>query len=240
MSETIRVVVIDDHRMFTEAVELLLAGEEGIEVVGAAGSGRKGIELCARDRPDVALVDIDLPGWNGIETIRRIKIQAPQTRCVVMTALPLEKVYAAAAAVGAVAFVPKSRTAEALVAAVRAAAVAGTPDVMPPADPTHKNIVGVPRSRRRGLLTSRETEVLAALAQGASTTAIAKAMLISPLTVRSHVKSILGKLGAHSKLEAVTLALRGGFIELSTSERYGGRPGESRGRAQQGQLTRES
>jgi DNA-binding NarL/FixJ family response regulator len=134
MSGTIRVVVIDDHRMFTEAVELLLAGEEGIEVVGAASSGREGVELCARDRPDVALVDIDLPGSGGIQAIQWIRKQAPQTKCVLMTALPLDRVIPTAAAVGADGFVAKSRTAEVLIAAVRAAA-AGTPAAVPGGDP---------------------------------------------------------------------------------------------------------
>lgn len=215
MDALIRVVVIDDHRMFTEVIQLLLGGEPGILVAGTAHSVRDGVELCLRSAPDVVLVDFDLPDLDGASAVRWLSARVPGARYLVMTALPVDQVRPRVEAAGAWGVVPKSRTVEELVAAIRAVSAQPAPTVFGPA------ARAVPRGREgqahatapHGILTGRETEVLDALAMGLTTGGIARALAISPLTVHAHLKSILRKLGVHSKVEAVAAAYRLGLIE---------------------------
>jgi DNA-binding NarL/FixJ family response regulator len=221
VDETIRVVVIDDHRMFTEAIELLLAGEPGIVVAGTAHSAGDGMELCLRTAPDVVLVDFDLPDLDGASAVRWLSAKVPTARYLAMTALPLDQVRTKIQAAGARGVVPKSRTVEELVAAIRAvsaqpsvAEVAAGLRIMSPRGDGPARSTG-----ESPTLTGREMEVLEAIALGFGTARIARALAISPLTVRTHLKSILRKLDAHSKVEAVAAAYRLGLIEPSWSGR---------------------
>jgi DNA-binding NarL/FixJ family response regulator len=216
------VVVIDDHVMFTEAIELLLEGEEDIRFLGAASSGSAGIALCRVEGPDVVIVDIDLPDMDGVDVLRTIRSDLPGTRTIVVTALPVSEAVRQARAAGADGIVAKSRTAEELIAAVRGLALEQTDEAGERSSALED---GGDRGLRSSLhetnphpLTHRETEVLTAIAKGMTTQAVATVLFISPLTVRSHVKSILHKLDAHSKLEAVTIALQQGLIRLSPVE----------------------
>jgi DNA-binding NarL/FixJ family response regulator len=217
VDEAIRVVVIDDHRMFTEAIELLLASEPGIVVAGTAHSARDGMELCLRTAPDVVLMDFDLPDLDGASAIRWLSARIPTARYLAMTALPVDRVRTRIQAAGARGVVPKSRTVEELVAAIRAVAalppaaeVAAGVRIMRPGGGGPARSTGESR-----ILTDRETEVLEATALGLGTAGTARALAISPLTVRTHLKSILRKLDAHSKVEAVAAAYRLGLIEPS-------------------------
>jgi DNA-binding NarL/FixJ family response regulator len=214
----IRVALADAHRMFTQALHGLLAREPGIHPVGAAASVEEALELAARTEPDVVLMDVDLPGAAGVDATAELARRRPETAVVIVTSRDDPSLVAEAMGAGARGFVLKTRAVEDLVAIIRQAATVGgigrgvavahAPGASPFARSRHRPEGGIP-------LTSREMDVLRELASGRSTEQIADALFISVLTVRSHVKSILAKLGAHSKLEAVTFAIHRGLVDAS-------------------------
>jgi DNA-binding NarL/FixJ family response regulator len=221
---TTRVLVVDDHEVFSDAVAMLLERQPDVRLVGAARSADEAIrliELAANGRPDVVLMDIDLPGIDGIQATRRIRELSPDAKVVMLTAMQDPEVIADALAAGACGYVPKTRAVEELMDVVRRAAAGEF--VMPerhlgPVVQQLRSAQGRPGDAPvLGRLTARETEILRSIAAGDSTTEVADALGISALTVQSHVKSILAKLGVHSKIEAVTLAWRSGLAP------YGGR-----------------
>jgi NarL family two-component system response regulator LiaR len=214
---TVRVLLVDDHRMFVQALEGLLAGEAGIEPVGVAGSVDEALAVLDTAAPDVMLRDVDLPGASGIEGTREVRRRRPDTAVVIVTSHDDPDLIIEAIRAGACGYVLKTRAVDELVSIIRQAAVGGM--ILSPAD-APQAVGGARRPRDRALhhaqrLTDREMDVLRQLASGRSTEQIADSLYISVLTVRSHVKSILAKLGVHSKLEAVTYALHLGLIEVS-------------------------
>lgn len=222
VSDPIRVLVVDDHQMFSDVLSLLLKEREGIKMIGAASEAEEALELCKRERPDVVLMDLDLPGMDGIEATRELRVACPEAKVIVLTGIQSHAVIASALAAGASGFVPKTRAVEDLIDIVRRAAAGEI--VMPAGDLPHVleelRSVSEPRPAEEvalARLTRRETEILRRLASGESTAAIAETLGISPLTVQSHVKSILAKLGVHSKIEAVTMAWRHGLAHASRS-----------------------
>ena len=220
MRSTVRVLLVDDHRMFTQALEGLLAGETGIEPVGVAGSVDEALAVIDTAAPDVVLMDLDLPGANGIEGTREVRRRRPDTAVVIVTSHDDPDLIIDAIRAGACGYVLKTRAVDELVSIIRQAAAGSM--ILAPADASQA--IGAMRRPRTGQdrtprnarrLTDREMDVLRQLASGRSTEQIADSLYISVLTVRSHVKSILAKLGVHSKLEAVTYALHLGLIEVS-------------------------
>lgn len=221
MTETISVLVVDDHRMFAEAIELLLGGREGIEIVGTVGTGEEAVELVKHRAPNVVLMDIDLPGIDGIETTRQIRAEAPDAQVIVITAFQEPGTIASAIQAGASGYVPKTKAADDLLDVIKMAAAGEM--VLPSGQLSQ--ILGrlqeqtrgaSDAGRRLGELTSREIQVLQAMADGKSTTDVAQDLFISPSTVQTHVKNILSKLGVHSKLEAVTFGVRHGMVRISS------------------------
>lgn len=218
----IRVLVVDDHRMFAEAIEILLAGEEDFEVEAPVATAQEALEVMARVRPDVVLMDIDLPGIDGMEATRRIREMSESTQVVIITAYQEPAVMARAIEAGACGFIPKTQAADMLVRVIRQAAAG---EIVLPAGEMRSVLAQLQEAHRvrsiterlLGLLTSREIEILQGIADGRSTADLAEHMHISPFTVQTHVKNILSKLGVHSKLEAVTSALRYGLIRITTS-----------------------
>jgi NarL family two-component system response regulator LiaR len=215
----ISVLLVDDHLMFAEALQMLLSGEDEIEVVGAVCSAEEAIELAEREHPTVALVDIELPGMDGIETTARLKEVSPSTQVVAVSAHLDRELIARILQAGASGFIPKTHAADALIATVKQAAEGGVVLPLSHFASLLSDLESARRSRtdaRRvlALLTPREIEILQVLAEGKSTREVAQSLRISVMTVQSHVKNILGKLGARSKVEAVTLALRHGIIGI--------------------------
>jgi DNA-binding NarL/FixJ family response regulator len=217
--DVIDVLVVDDHELFTEALSVLLQGRSDVRLLGAARAAEEALAACQADPPDVVLMDVDLPGEDGIEATRRIRASCPDTKVVVVTGLDDPAVVASAIAAGACGYVPKTRAPEEILDVVRRAAAGEL--VMPE---THLAAVLAELEAGRGAqpsaavlrrLTAREGEILRALAAGDGVAEIAAHLGISVLTVRSHVKNILAKLGVHSSLEAVTLAWRAGFASAT-------------------------
>lgn len=212
----IRVLVVDDHRMFAEALGLLLGAEDDIDLVGTEGSAEDALAAVAERSPHVVLMDLDLPGMDGIEATREIRRLWPDIRVVILTAFQDRQLMARAMEAGACDYVPKTRAVDGLADTIRRAAWGEI--VIPgvtarPVRPS-KGSQGNREGSRGEDLTTREIQILQALAHGRSTAEVAGDLRISPLTVQTHVKNILSKLRAHSKVEAVTLALRQGMIRI--------------------------
>ncbi len=226
-----RVLVVDDHRMFADALEVLLQSEPGIEFVATATSGEEALEISERECPDVVLMDIDLPGMDGVEATRRLVELCPDARVVAISALQPDSVLTRVVEAGACGFVPKSRAADELVSVIRRAAAG---EIVLPAEEMSGILIRLHQAKRRrddadlllDSLTNREVEILQQFADGRNTEEVAGTLFLSSHTVNSHLHSVLRKLGARSKLEAVLFALRHGAIELS-----GGGPGDERDQA---------
>lgn len=214
----IRVLLVEDHNTFRGALEAVLAIEDGMEVVGQAAHGDDILQLARTIEADVAIVDLDLPGRDGVQVIRELRQQSPRTRCLVLTGIRDERELGRAVQAGAVAVLHKSIDIEDLLEATRA--VADGANLLQPHE-TARWLDALERSRDagararwlEGALTRREHDVLQRLAQGGTNQSIAAALTISPQTVQTHVRNILGKLDVSSRLEAVTLAIHLGLVE---------------------------
>ncbi|GAA2371829.1 DNA-binding response regulator [Catellatospora methionotrophica] len=212
----IRVLLADDDALVRGGLRALLAAEPGIVVVGEAADGREAVAVARAQRPDVVVLDIRMPVRDGTSAGREIvSWPPPRPRVLVLTTFDHDEVVDDAIAAGVDGFLLKRATPEQLVAGIRTVAAgdaliapAVTRRLMqaaarrPPADPA-----AVSAAR----LTEREAEVLLALAAGKSNAEIARAMFISLETVKSHVKSLLGKVGARDRTQAVVWAYRTGF-----------------------------
>lgn len=209
----IRVVVVDDHRVVAEGLVALLTAEDDLAVVGTATSVAEALALVDQTRPDVVLLDYRLPDGDGISATLEIRRRAPETKVVMVSAVGHGELLARAIDAGCAGFLAKERSGDELLAAVRAAQRG---DAFLPAA-LLADLIGRPRPGGAGSrLTARELEVLSLLAAGLSTAAVTERLGRSEHTVRNHVRNILGKLGAHSKLEAVAIAAREGLISLES------------------------
>jgi DNA-binding NarL/FixJ family response regulator len=206
----IRVLIVEDHRMFAEALSAALDEADDIAVTAAVGTTREGIEAARTTQPDVVLMDYRLPDGDGVEAARAIKADRPETKVVMLTAASDDLVLSQAIQAGCSGYLTKSHTVDELILAVRAAHNGEA--LISPALLSRLLDRLSDRSRPGSDLTARETEVLRLLAEGLSNQAIAKALDIRLATVRNHVQSVIEKLHAHSKLEAVAVALRMGLI----------------------------
>lgn len=217
MTDTIDVLLVEDHRMFADAVKLLIDAAEGMRWVGTAESGEQALQLCTEACPNVILMDVDLPGIDGIEATRQVREICPDVRVVAITALQYDALIAEAIEAGACGFVPKTQSAGGLIDVVRRADAG---ELVLPAGDLAETLARLQEARdaRSGAerlltrLTAREIQILQALADGNSVREVAEALFISRHTVHTHFRSILAKLGVHSKLEAVLMALRHGVI----------------------------
>lgn len=206
-TEAIRVLLVDDHELVTEGLARILDNQEGIEVVGKAVTAAEGIELAEEGQPDVVLLDQRLPDRDGLDVMDDLRRVCPASRVVVLTGFATKKLARDALDAGCVGFILKTRGAEEVVRAVRAAAA----DEMV-VDPSMAAGL-LSRSHADGPgLTERETEVLRLLADGTSTKQIAEELFLSPKTVRNHIQNLLGKLDAHSRISAVAIAKREGLV----------------------------
>lgn len=205
----LRVVVVDDHRMMAEALASVLGDEPDLLVVGVENSVASGVAVATDERPDVVVMDYRLQDGDGVDATRQLRDALPDVNVVMLTAYPDDNILGAALEAGCCGFVAKGSPVEELLNAVRAAATGGgvfAPDVI-------ARLVRLQNPRAGAQdLSPREQQVLELVATGQSTGGIASALDLSQHTVRNHIRNVLTKLGAHSKLEAVVIAARDNLI----------------------------
>jgi len=210
-----RVLVVDDHVMFAELLSEVLRGHDDIVVTAYVATGGEAVEAVAHDAPDVVLLDYCLPGEDGIAVAARLREVAPDIGLIMLTGVGDDTVLSAALLAGCTGFVTKDRATSELVDAVRAVRD-GRSAVDPGAIARLATMRREPTAGDAAGLTQREREVLILLAEGATTREISARLFISLNTTRNHVQRLIGKLGAHSRLEAVAAARRTGLLEGAT------------------------
>jgi NarL family two-component system response regulator LiaR len=200
----IRIIIVDDHAMTRVGLRFFLAAYEDLELVGEAGSGAEALELCNQTHPDIVLMDLVMPGMHGPQVIQCIRQDYPQTRILVLTSFDQDGMVQQALQAGAIGYLLKNVSAHLLAEAIRAAH-AGRSTL---AEEIAGKVVALARqpSLPGHNLTQREREVLLLLVEGLPNAQIARRLAISQATVKYHVRSILNKLGAASRTEAVSLA----------------------------------
>ncbi|MGZ8603246.1 MAG: response regulator [Actinomycetota bacterium] len=220
-TQPVTLLICDDHKTLTDALSMVVERDAGLRMVApAVQNADQAVDLCREHRPDVVLMDVEFKsGIGGIEATRRIKENWPATKVVIMTAHDDERLLVEAVEAGASGFLGKDEPADEVLAAVKAAAegeVLIDPSIL--ARLLHQ--VSKERDERREVLarfatlTDREWEILRHVSEGRRNDDIAGSLFISPQTVQTHVRNVLGKLEVHSKLEAVALAVRHSQIEL--------------------------
>jgi DNA-binding NarL/FixJ family response regulator len=207
----ITVVVVDDHLLVAESVAAILDCAHDVAVVAVAGTCTEGFAQVVRHQPDVLLLDQRLPDGLGTDLLPSVQSSSPRTRVLLLTASDTENVLRRALEGGCAGVVAKDRGAAALLEAVRGAADGRTVFT---ADDLRRLVPRLvfPQSGTAADLTQREHQVLTLLVEGRSTALIAQHLVISFATARNHIQSIITKLGGHSKLEAVAIALREGIV----------------------------
>jgi DNA-binding NarL/FixJ family response regulator len=219
---TIRLLIADDHRLLTDSLAMVVESADGIELVtDPVDDPAVAIDLVRAHRPDVVLMDVGFKGslMNGFDATRRIKELNPTTNVIIMTASDDESALVQGVEAGAAGFLNKTEAVDEVLAAVRGAAEG---EVLIDPGLLSRALQHVARDRevRRqaeqllGQLTERELEVLALLARGIRNDGIADQLFISQQTVQTHVRNILAKLRVHSKLEAVSFAVRHGAVQV--------------------------
>jgi len=210
----IRVLLADDHRLFRDGLRALLDSVPDFEVVGEAGSGEEVVAKAAGVRPDVILMDLQLPGMNGIEATRRILRAQPDVGVLVLTMFDDTDTVLASMRAGARGYILKDADEEALLRSIRAVATGEALLGPAVAERLMRYLAGATPSAVRAAfpgLTDREREVLALLAQGLSNRELADRMGISLKTVRNHVSNILAKLQVADRTEAIARARAAGL-----------------------------
>lgn len=215
MEKPLRVVLADDHVMVRQGIRQFLEEEGEITVVAEAADGEETLRLVARHRPDVVVLDIQMPGMSGMEVAREIRARFPDVRILVLTAYDDDPYILALLRAGADGYILKSAEAEDLVRAVQAVAAgqsALSPEV---ARKVVQHMTSEPRaSGPSEALTEREVAVLRLTAQGLSNKEIGRRLGISARTVQGHLANIYGKLGVNSRTAAVVEGQRRGWIML--------------------------
>jgi DNA-binding NarL/FixJ family response regulator len=213
--ESIRVLLADDHVLVRQGIRQFLEDEGNIEVVAEADDGAQALRLIEQHQPDIAVLDIRMPEMTGIEATRRIKTEFPQVRVLILTAYDDDPYVFALLQAGADGYVLKTASADELVRAVRTV-YEGQSALSP--EITSKVVRQMASGKPAGAaeqvesLTERELDVLHLAAQGKTNRAIGSDLGISHRTVQGHLASIYGKLGVNSRTEAVTAALKRGWI----------------------------
>jgi DNA-binding NarL/FixJ family response regulator len=205
----VRCVVADDHPAIVDSVSRFLDGEDGIRVVGGAPDGDEALRLIEEKRPDVAVLDVRMPGLGGIEIARRLTSAGETTGVILYTGFPERALVIEALDAGACGFLLKEAPLHELVRAVRMVA-----DGKTYVDPVLAGVLAGPDVEERlPGVTKREREVLRLLADGMRNEEVARTLSISPVTVATHVKKAMSKLEADTRTEAVATAIRQSLIQ---------------------------
>ena len=211
-NEPIRILVVEDHNVVRQGLVALLKAADGLEVVGEAADGLEAIEQFRQQRPAVTLIDLRLPKLGGVDTIVRIRKEAPQARFIVLTTYDGDEDIYRAVQAGAKAYLLKGMTSDELIGAIRT---------------VHAGRSHIPQAIAERLaerigadeLTPREINVLEQIVEGMSNKEIGAQLNISETTVKTHVNNLLAKLGVTDRTQAATAAIRRGIVSLDASER---------------------
>ena len=203
--DSIRVLVVEDHHVVRQGLVALLNVVDGLEVVGEAADGVEAITQFRKHKPDVTLMDLRLPRMGGVDVIQRIRVETPQARFVVLTTYDGDEDIYKALKAGARAYLLKGMTTDELVATIRT--VHAGKSHIPPA-------IAERLAERMGTedLTIRELDVLEQIVQGKSNKEIGTELDISEATVKTHINSLLSKLGVTDRTQAATAAIRRGIV----------------------------
>ena len=206
----VRILIAEDQRIVREGLIALLEDEPEVAIIGEATNGAEAVTLFEQLRPDVVLMDLQMPVMDGAEATQRIRDGSPGARILVLTTYATDEFIFKALRAGAQGYLLKDASGDELLAAIRAVAQGQTP--LAPA--VAARVVAGVSSGGPEALTPRELEVLALMGEGRSNNEIALALNIAPRTTKVHVQNILGKLGATNRTEAVSIAVRQKLISL--------------------------
>ncbi|MEN6314480.1 MAG: response regulator transcription factor [Clostridiaceae bacterium] len=204
--EKIKILIADDHSVVRSGLGAFLQIFDDFELVGEASNGREAVERCALKRPDVVLMDLVMPEMDGAQATQAIREKYPDIQVIVLTSFKEDNLVENALQAGAIGYLLKDISADELAGAIRSAH-AGRPTLAPEATQVLIKASGR-RQTRDSELTQREKEVLKMMTDGLSNPEIAQKMIVSRSTVKFHVSSILSKLDASSRTEAVAIALQ--------------------------------
>jgi two-component system, NarL family, response regulator DegU len=210
---SIKVMIVDDHNLVREGLKAVFDQGDEIDVVGEAGSGEEAIEMVNKVKPDVILMDISMPGMNGIQATKLIRDANPDAKIVILTMLDQEGYVYEAIKAGATGYMLKSTSSDELVNAIQTVNE-GKALLHPDATAQLlKEFVTLAQNKAKDYgLSNREMEVLQLLSEGNTNKEIAKALWISEQTVKTHVAHIFDKLGTSDRTETVAQALRSGLV----------------------------
>jgi DNA-binding NarL/FixJ family response regulator len=208
MAPRIRVLIADDHPVVRQGLRTFLDVQDDIEVVGEAADGLAAVERAAALAPDVILLDLKMPGLDGVMVLEELRTREVTTRALILTSAAGAGPVTPAMAAGAAGYLYKDADPEALVRAIRAAADGNL--VLAPEAAGSLTAPSAARSRTGGAraLTGRERQVLSLVAQGRSNREIARALGVSEKTVKTHVSAVLAKLGVQDRTQAALYAVR--------------------------------
>lgn len=210
MSERLRIFVADDHPIVRDGLIAVISTQPDFEVVGQAETGPEAVERVAALAPDIVLLDLEMPGFDGVETLARLRAANPAVRVIIFTAFDTDDRILQAVQAGAKGYLLKGAPREEVFQAIRVVHSGGA--LLQPliASKLLRRV-----SQPAPSLTGREVEVLQLLARGLPNKAIAEALVITERTVKFHVSAILSKLGADNRTDAVRLAAQRGLIDLT-------------------------
>lgn len=210
MNDLIRLLVVDDHALFRKGLVGLLSERSDFQIVGEAASGQAAAQLCHQAQPDVILMDIHMPGENGIETVRALK-QNENVQILMLTISDKDEDLLAALDAGADGYLLKNAEPEELFRAIHHIA-AGQGVLSPAITARVMQAAARQHQEKANLISPREQEILQLVAQGAKTAEIAAGLVISENTVKTHIQRVMRKLGAANRAAAVALATQMGLL----------------------------
>jgi DNA-binding NarL/FixJ family response regulator len=203
----IRVLAVDDHPLLRDGIAALIGSEEDMELIGEASNGREAFDLFRKYQPNITLMDLQMPDMNGIDAIGAIRGEFPEARIIVLTTHPGDVQVSRALKAGARAYLMKGELRKELLETIRAVH-AGQKRLSP------EIAAEIAEHATDGALTPREIDVLRLVAAGNANKEIGVRLALTEVTIKSHVRNILAKLGANDRTHAVTIALKRGIIDL--------------------------
>lgn len=206
-AKTIRVMLVDDHAVVRSGLGAFLLAHDDLELAGEASSGERAVAMCQQTQPDVVLMDLMMPGMDGVTATKLIREKYPTVQVIALTSFKEREMVEGALQAGAIGYLLKDVSADELAHAIRAAA-AGKPTLASEAAQVLIQSTRAPAENPGFDLTAREREVLALMVEGLNNQQIAERLVVSVSTAKFHVSSILSKLNAASRTEAVSIALQ--------------------------------